>query len=362
MLPFEFGLRHVRLIGIAALIATALVPGPLARAQSDGSATAAAPSADVPVVISGSATSASRQGAGYHILRARTAAGKHAPLNGPVVPPKTAGAAVRGVAGLARPGFFPADLTNFSGGTNQTLTSGNSLNVYYNCADSTCFGNPEQFQKDLAVSNFIHVVDAYVGSRAKNRYPLSTVAPIHINNASTFLSASDIVNMVNTAVASAGTNGTDHIFHIFLPEGVDTCSDAGNTQCYSPDQLDTFTFCGYHATTNIGGNDVFYTVIPFNNVEGCMLAPPNPNSALIDSTNSVLSHELFEVITDPFPGTAWLANNSLAEEGNEIGDICEGAGNDSFQEIVTPFVLIKGKSYQTQLEYSNARHGCVLTP
>jgi hypothetical protein len=359
MLPFVFGLRHVRLIGIAALIATALVPGPLARAQSDDSAAAVAPSADVPVVISGSATSAPRQGAGYHIFRARTEAGKHAPLNGPIVPPKTAGAAVRGVAGLARPGFFPADLTNFSGGTTGTVVSGNSLNVYYNCADSSCFGNPEQFQKDLAVSKFIHVVDAYVGSRANNRYPLSSVAPIHINNASTFLSASDIVNMVNTAASQAGT---DHIFHIFLPEGVDTCSDAGNTQCYSPDQLDTFTFCGYHATTNIGGKDVLYTVLPFNNVEGCMLAPPNPNDALIDSTNSVLSHELFEVITDPSPGTAWVANNSLAEEGNEIGDICEGAGNASFQEIVTPFVLIKGKTYQTQLEYSNAHHGCVLTP
>jgi hypothetical protein len=124
--------------------------------------------------------------------------------------------------------------------------------------------------------------------------------------------------------------------------------------CYSPDNPLTFAFCAYHSAMNIGGVDVFYTVIPYEDVSGCMAPKPNPNSALIDSTNSPLSHELFETISDPFPGTGWVADNSSVEAGNEIGDICVGPD--------LSYVLVKGHTYQTQLEYSNARHGCVVAP
>ena len=59
-------------------------------------------------------------------------------------------------------------------------------------------------------------------------------------------------------------------------------------------------------------------VEPYQAAVGCEVAPPNPNGELAESTNSVLSHELSETITDPDPPTGWVANSSLGEQGFEI--------------------------------------------
>jgi hypothetical protein len=83
-------------------------------------------------------------------------------------------------------------------------------------------------------------------------------------------------------------------------------------------------------------------VIPYEGVPECALTPPNPNSALIDATNSALSHELFETISDPGPGTGWVADSSLFDAGLEMADICQG------QEPT--YTLVKDRTYQTQLE------------
>jgi hypothetical protein len=330
-----------------AILVAALLPAPAARSQNAGVEKAPA-GLDVPVVLS-SVVPSHLNGPTYHILRANTDVGKHAPpLYGSVAQSKTeAAATVKALAGLPKPDFFPADLS-FMGGT--VLQQIDSLNVYYNCADSSCFGDPEQFQADLAKSRFIHVVDQYVGSKANNRYPLSSMPPVHINGTSTFLTADDIVNLVSSAASSAGTG---HIFHIFLPQGVDTCFE-GNTACYSPDNPSTFAFCAYHSAANIGGVDVFYTVIPYEGVPECMLPPPNPNGALIDTANSALLHELFETISDPIPGSGWVADGSTFDAGLEMADICQGQ--------YPSYVLVKGRTYQTQLVYSNFRHGCVDAP
>jgi hypothetical protein len=333
-------------MSVTTFVVAALLSAGAARSQT-AVVEAASASVDAPMLLSGVAPSHPSSPI-YHILRANTEAGRHAALTGLVGQSKTeAAASVKPLAGLTKPGFYPADLS-FFGGT--VLLQGNSLNVYYNCADSSCFGEPERFQTDLAKSKFIHVVDQYIGSKVNNRYPLSTTPPVHINGASTFLTSDNIVSMVTSAVSSARVG---HIFHIFLPQGVDTCLDQGNTVCYSPDNLLTFAFCGYHSSVNIGGINVFYTVIPYEDVPECMAPPPNPNGPLIDFTNSVLSHELFETITDPL-GDAWIADSSPSEAGNEIGDICEGSDFS--------YVLVKGHTYQTQLEYSNARHACVVAP
>ncbi len=320
---------------VIALVVATLLPASTVRGQSVGTE-AGLTAVEVPVVLSGVMPSR-RSGPTYHILRANTEVGKHTPLlYGTVTPSNTDSAAsIKALVKLPAPGFYPADLSFFGGAV---LLQANSLNVYYNCADSSCFGDPEQFQTDLAKSEFIHVVDQYVGSKKDNRYPLSTTPPVHINGSSTFLTSDDIVSMVTSAVSSAGPG---HIFHIFLPQGVDTCFQ-GNSVCYSPDNLSTFGFCAYHSATTVGGADVFYTVIPYEGVPECALTPPNPNSALIDATNSALSHELFETISDPGPGTGWVADSSLFDAGLEMADICQG------QEPT--YTLVKDRTYQTQLE------------
>jgi hypothetical protein len=101
---------------------------------------------------------------------------------------------------------------------------------------------------------------------------------------------------------------------------------------------------------------ILYTVEPYQNVMGCQVASPSPNGAVVDSTASVLSHEVFETITDPdFDG--WWSDHSLTEWGAEIGDICAPVTNFYGQFLDSTFI-VGGKNYKLQLEYSNKFHGC----
>lgn len=296
----------------------------------------------------------------YHILPANTEAGRHAALTGPpeaVAAQAHSLAMIRPDVALSKPGFFPADLTNFGG---VRIGSGSSVNIYYNCPgnNETCWGNPEGFQVNLSASKFIHVVDQYVGLRTNNRYPLFNRF-VFENGSITNFTRTDVENAVELAAGLSGI-GPEHIFHLFLPQGVDVCSTTNS--CYSPDNPSTFVFCAFHSsTTNTG---ILYTVEPFQNVPGCVLhenVGGYPNGQLADSTNSPLSHELFELISDPFLD-AWIAESSSPEAGNEVGDICHGPGDGSGGTIVPTYTLVRGHNYQTQLEYSNFRHGCVVSP
>jgi hypothetical protein len=70
-----------------------------------------------------------------------------------------------------------------------------------------------------------------------------------------------------------------------------------------------------------------------------------PNGTLVDSTNNVFSHEIFETITDP-DLNAWYNAN-----GDEIGDLCAW-------QIINP-ILLNNVAYAVQKEYSNKSHQCV---
>ena len=364
MASFASTARRVRSLCFAALIASVMLPGVSAGAQFKVQIQSApSPDSDLPVRFSGDTTSV--PGArSFHILPANTEAGRHAPLEWSAAgPSKARGAvAVKPAAGLASPGFFPADLSYLGG---LVVTSGGSVNIYYNCADESCWGDPEGFLFNLSNSKFIHVVDQYVGKKTNKRYPLSGTGTT--SGSTTFASAADIQAIVHSAAQQVGS----HIFHVFLPQGVETCLDAGETACYSPSGNLPFVFCAYHSSVNFndGLGDLVYTVEPFQDVSGCFLTQPPggyPNGELEDSTNSPLSHELFELITDPFGsesgGSAWRAENSQLEQGQEIGDICHGPGDGVGGTIVPTYQLLRGVFYQTQLEYSNTRHGCVVTP
>jgi len=360
-------------MGIAALMVMALLPVSAARAQLTAQVRSIDPrlaisASNVPLQLKGDAASVPT-GWGYHLLPAHTEAGKHVALTGPVdqsTSEATSALKVKPFAALPKPGFFPADLTYFGG---LIVKSASSEDIYYNCPSNTesCWGIPEQFLFDLGGSKFIHVTDQYTGFKTNNRYPLFGTY-VYFPNQPTFLSATDVQDKVHQA---AQLTDPGHIFHLFLAQGVDTCMDVNNTSCYSPDNLSTFTFCAYHGAVTYGDTGtLLYTVQPFQDVGGCVIAPPPggyPNGELADSTNSTLSHEEFETITDPFGGLgnlAWVADSSAREVGEEIADECQGAfGNEG--EIVPTYVLTNGHSrhtYEGQLEYSNARHGCVAAP
>jgi hypothetical protein len=161
------------------------------------------------------------------------------------------------------------------------------------------------------------------------------------------------------AVAKVTGTGYGHIYHIFLPKGVDTCFDLSNV-CYSPDNPSSFFFCAYHGSVTFSDiGHVVYTVEPFQNVGGCRVSTPAPNGQLADSTNSVLSHELFEAITDP-DLNAWFNQTSLDLAGFEIGDECQPLSNST--GALDPTFLINGKKYEVQTEYSNHYHACAVVP
>jgi hypothetical protein len=253
------------------------------------------------------------------------------------------------------PGFYPADLSYFGG---PLVKSAQSHPVYVDCPE-TCWGNPVNFLNHLFKGTFIHVADQYVGSTANGRYTVGTAGVVTYPILTT-LSDNDILQIVHTAASALGS-GYDHIYHVFLPKGVDLCF-VGTTACYSPDNAATFAFCAYHGSVTFSDiGHVLFTAEPYQNVPGCAIVQPSPNGALVDSTSSVLGHETFETITDPDPPTGWVAVNSGGVFGEEIGDLCPGVDltGPFFQD---PVSSIFGKKYEVQPEYSNRYHACAFVP
>jgi hypothetical protein len=190
---------------------------------------------------------------------------------------------------LPSPGFYPADVTNPTNGA--VITSAESNPLYVDCTPS-CWGSPVTFLTHLGKSKFIHVADQYVGATADNRYTVGAGGLVNYPIV-TALADNDILQIVHAGASVFGA-GYDHIYHVFLPKGADVCF-TGTSRCYSPDHPSTFAFCAYHASVTFSDiGHVLFTVLPFQNVGGCSVAKPSPNGSLIDSTSSILSHELFE--------------------------------------------------------------------
>ena len=269
------------------------------------------------------------------------------------------------VPALPAPGFYPADLSN--PGNGPTIQTAQSHPVYVNCATpgphadpGSCWGDPATFLANLGASNFIHVVDQYVGSTANNRYTVGTAGVIQGYPVLAPLGDNDILNIVHAAASALG-HGYHNLIHVFLPKGVDVCF-TGTNECYSPDNPSTFVFCAYHGVVdfNDAAGHVIFSVEPYQNVTAsngasCQVNQPSPNGPVVDSTADTLSHELFEMITDP-DIDGWLNNLSLDLFGAEIGDEC-----DDFDFSYVP-VQLNGKKYEVAPEYSNKYHGCAFVP
>ena len=255
---------------------------------------------------------------------------------------------------------YPGDLT-YQGGAVVDAARSHAIYLLPNgtCPISQCWGNPERFLKALSESDFVHLVDQYIGLGASDRYSLGIRAKIPYTPPSTPLTDTDMLLVVHAVASATGKSGYGHIFHVFLPPGQDECFDSTFSVCYSPDNPNTFFFCAYHGSADFPDiGHVLYSVEPYQNVLGCSVKPGTPNGSLVDSTNSVLSHELFETITDP-DGTAWWNSTDNGMYGEEIADECSFVTFISPNFYFDPFVYeIDEKLFATQPEYSNALHGC----
>ncbi|MDQ6865422.1 MAG: hypothetical protein M3044_16545 [Thermoproteota archaeon] len=216
-------------------------------------------------------------------------------------------------------------------------------NIYVNCA-SSCWGVPAGFQVRLGLSGMMLIVNQY---GAAGNYDYSGAAQVTYSNAHTLYDV-DMWKLIRAYINKFHTTtGYAAIYNVFLNKGIDECVKfRGTTQyaCYSPDVPAKFKFCAYHSSADfLGIGHVLYTVEPYQDISACHSPPPTPNSSLADSTDSTLSHEVFETITDP-DGHSWFNQN-----GDEIGDICR-----PFYQIVS----LHGHQYKIQGEYSNRISAC----
>lgn len=269
------------------------------------------------------------------------------------------------VPAIQAPGFYPDDVTNPK--NRATVFAAASHPLYVDNLPAS-WGNVSAFLTDFGKSNFVHVLDQYVGASSNNRYTLgeSFIAgyPIPANHT---LQIGDLLALVH-AGASIDGGGLGNIYHIFLPQGVDTClptAPGATPECYSPDNPATFFFCAYHSAVTFSDSvgHVLFTVEPYQNVPGCQ-APPSgtANNQLIDSTNDTLSHELSETISDPNLN-AWWVHKLIFGNGNEIGDMCirsKIVGNNIYSHYGN--IQLNGHPYTIQPEYSDQVHGCSYTP
>lgn len=268
---------------------------------------------------------------------------------------------------------FPGDLSDFFGGAVVPFAESHPIFLLPNnnpaCTANACWGDPNTFLTAFAESGLAHVTDQYVGTFANNRYTLGdefTLSYTPTPNTAP-LTDDDIRAIVHIAALNSGQTGYAHIFHVFLPPGQDECFTKAATQCYSPDVKASFAFCAYHSSVNFSDiGHVLYSVEPFQKVGGCEVRTGTPNGQLVDSTNSTLSHELMETITDP-DGDAWnnFSDNGLFRE--EIGDECDFfvvvpvSGHLAAFGDPTPFT-VGGRVFAAQTEYSNGDHACTIQP
>ena len=254
---------------------------------------------------------------------------------------------------------YPGDLV-YNGGLVVEFAQSHAIYLRPNgvCPISQCWGNPEGFLRDLSRSDLIHVVDQYVGLHSGLRYTVGSRAFINFTPPASPFTDDDMLAFVHAVASKTGETGYGHIYHVFLPQGVDECFDSTFSVCYSPDNPDTFFFCAYHGYADFDDiGHVLYSVEPYQGSDCAdhqAANGPLPNGVLIDSTNDTLSHELIEAITDP-DLDAWWNSIGFGMFGQEIADECLFAdGPATFR--------VGDRRYAAQTEYSNAEHACVVSP
>jgi hypothetical protein len=377
----RFFLKARLAVSLVSIVGLVLMGSESASAQPQ-TATASTPAqVAISVTAQDQAAATSLVSARFHLMLAQTTAAKGAVQDLPSISlPKQIRSSDLSLSlpSPPSPSFYPDEVFNLGsvlhGIPGSTIATAKSHPIYLGvtnvtgdttCGSATgsCWGNPNLFLSDFSLSTFSHLLDQYAGSSTSNRYPEGTIFTATTTvfagtSGVPTLSENDILQFVHSAAKnSLGGSGLGHIYHFFIPAHVDTCMDEG--PCYSPDNAKTFVFCAYHSRVVFSDipSPVYYTVQPFQDVAHCQVpasSPTPPNGQLADSTNSTLSHELSESITDPDLTTGFRSLLSNASPLQEIGDLCQSPL--SFTES------LNGHSFEIQLEYSNTYEACASSP
>ena len=259
---------------------------------------------------------------------------------------------LRGRGGDAMRGdrkVYPADLVRKKG---PIMKSAAAFNIYVNCkaGNESCWGDPEGFQKNLAGSRFAALLKQYTDSDPSG-YTFGGSFSIAYKSYTKLLYQNDLLTIVHAALVKNGmAAGYTTMYHVFLPEGTDTCFDRSRS-CYSPDHPRTFNFCAYHESVSFPDvkQHVIVSIEPYQKILFCASRASSGASALTNSTASTLGHETFESITDPGPAFAWFNFTFYSE----VADLCE-----TYQWKMN----VNGTVYSLQPMYSNEYHACADGP
>lgn len=133
-------------------------------------------------------------------------------------------------------------------------------------------------------------------------------------------------------------------------------------------------FCAYHSSNAFNGTNIIYAVFPVDDtLGGCAQALNGNGPGIAEAKETVvLSHELFESITDPltffgqisfpdllpFGNTAWWDSTNVfgTNYGNEIGDDCDV---NHITNATTTVPLNSAGMQSVQMEWSNDSLSCV---
>jgi uncharacterized repeat protein (TIGR01451 family) len=162
--------------------------------------------------------------------------------------------------------------------------------------------------------------------------------------------------VARSVAAVGGAEDLNHLYVVFTAEGIAACSNAACSQ--KP--------CGFHSHFSDGSADAIYAWVG-TWPAGCSSeheadqspprTPPNGSWAR-DSSINILSHEMFEAISDPHLD-AWKDDAS----GHEIGDLCEDAADVLAipnQAVTGADVYLNGHPYHVQQEWSQQVHACAM--
>lgn len=152
--------------------------------------------------------------------------------------------------------------------------------------------------------------------------------------------------------AMGWSGGLGHNFFVVTGPGEKVCTSSG---CSNTD------FCGYHGTlSDVASAETAYESIPYPG-NGCLVTSNQlPTDTVSNTAVNVVSHELFETITDP--GVGFNDNGWYDAAGYEIGDKCAYIwGPISVTNGQGDITLGTGDNYLVQEEYSNAASDCRMS-
>ncbi len=233
----------------------------------------------------------------------------------------------------------------------------------------------QRFFRDVAhdsgtVANVFSVLGEYPQARAPSGYGISydpATDSIHDttpypgaaaqcpspSGAATCVTDTELTHELDRLIAARApaARGLHDVWIVFLPPGVDECTDVGS--------CGTNSYAGYHSLFDYGAGPTVYAVILDPLLEAPTPAGNDPTgNPEAETALDTAAHELVEAITDP-EGPGWLDPN-----GFEVGDKCENGPQFGtplgYAPNGSPFnQRIAGERYLIQAMWSNAALGCV---